>query len=853
MELWAFRRCFYLESLMSELTCPIAEYISWLHPTPDRPVNFCGLTDHMNGRTKHPMRAIEDIRSLKDHPANRTIWCNVHRLKADAAAAKIKAEDVDAYQFFAIDIDADTGDAGKVSATDAEHAETLTIARRVIEAFRDKLPTPLLVSSGNGHLLLYPIDLPNSPENASRINRLLHAVQTAFDPQRRFIDVSVGNPDRVFGVVGTINRNKREVPEAGRVHRLRKVVGEYPDRTPMDADSFILWADAYTGSTERPTVETTGVPPVVSPTVIADSGKLRAASAYLAKVPGAIEGQKGDSHTFQTAGQLLAFGLTVDQVHTLMLNEWNGRCSPPWDAGELMVKVRSAASNGTPRAPKVVNVKAKHELKGQTGDVGWDDEPKEADAKTESYPMTDLGNAEHFIASVGQNIRYVSKWKSWIVWNGKNWCRDDRLKVKELVMKHVRKTMPKYAATINDLEARQKYFGWIAKSQSDQRINAILNLASAKVSILPDDLDRDGNLLNVANGTIELDTQRFREHRRDDLLTKICNAAYDPNATAPLWAKFIDRIFQDEQGTPRVDIIRYAQQIAGYSMTADVSEQSFFVLHGNGRNGKTTFVGAIKHVLGDYAMTGMNTLLLKSGMNAGMNSDDAAELFGCRLASVVETDEGVRLDEGKVKRLVDTDRLKVMRKYEQAFEFEPSHKLWLLCNHKPKIKGNDDGIWRRVKLIPFKVQIPQTERDGQLREKLAAEASGILNWMLAGLAGWIAGGRKLVDPMEVSKATGEYRTDSDDFGGFIGECLVNNDAAKVSVASAYIAYTNWADDNGINFKMTKIEFGKRMNERGYTSKPSNGIRYFIGCSLQTNDSLATVEAEQTATADDRPW
>src|ERR1700678_1583231 len=160
-----------------------------------------------------------------------------------------------------------------------------------------------------------------------------------------------------------------------------------------------------------------------------------------------------------------------------------------------------------------------------------------------------------------------------------------------------------------------------------------------------------------------------------------------------------------------------------------------------GRNGKTTFMDAVKLVMGEYALVGLQSLLLKIGNNFKANSDDEAELFGSRLVSVSETDEGEKFDESKIKKLVGGGKITAMRKFEHPFSFEPSHKLWLDCNNKPKVKGNDEGNWRRIKLIPFLVQIPIDERDEHLSDKLELEASGILNWMLSGLSSWLADGR----------------------------------------------------------------------------------------------------------------
>jgi len=282
----------------------------------------------------------------------------------------------------------------------------------------------------------------------------------------------------------------------------------------------------------------------------------------------------------------------------------------------------------------------------------------------------------------------------------------------------------------------------------------------------------------VTNGTLELDTQTFRPHRSEDMITKISKVNYEPTAMAPMWDTFISRIFQDENGIAREQVIKYIQKCAGYSMTSDVSAQAFFVLYGRGKNGKTKFTNAIKWVMGDYVIKGMVSILMASDKSSGKNTDDEADLFGARMVYVSEPQDGCRLNEAKVKSLVDTDTIRAMRKFEHSFEFQPTHKIWLQTNYKPKVQGDDDGIWRRIKLIPFLVQIPIEERDEHLDDKLQSEGSGILNWMLAGLREWYAAGRKLDEPREIRDAVGGYRIDSDSFGSFLSDCIEANDVDK---------------------------------------------------------------------------
>ena len=393
-----------------------------------------------------------------------------------------------------------------------------------------------------------------------------------------------------------------------------------------------------------------------------------------------------------------------------------------------------------------------------------------------------------------------------------------------------------YAQRLDD-DRRTKYLKHIISSQSASRVNGALQIASSLLGIDAASLDANGDLMNLQNGTINLLTGELQRHKREDLLTKIAPVSFDDAARAPTWEKFIGRIFQDANGHTQADVVAYIQKALGYSMTAEVSEQCLFLLNGNGRNGKTTLLDAVKFVLGDYAMTAQQSLLLQLGNGNAFktNSEDEASLFGVRFASCSETDEGQRLDESKVKRLVGGGQITAMRKYEHPVSFYPTHKIWLDCNHLPKIRGADDGIWRRIKRIPFIVQIPLAERDPKLGDKLRAEGSGILRWILDGLLRWRAEG--LQEPKAISDAVNAFRTDSDVFGMFLRDCVENNDAETVLASTLYARYKGWCGQEGLDHPLTQIEFGKRMRERGYQEGRKSTARFWRGMSLKDDATV----------------
>jgi P4 family phage/plasmid primase-like protien len=470
-------------------------------------------------------------------------------------------------------------------------------------------------------------------------------------------------------------------------------------------------------------------------------------------------------------------------------------------------------------------------------------------------PMTDSGNAELFAAICGDGIRYVTAWKSWIVWDGRRWRRDDREIVRKRAIAFVKDRMPRLASIRGggggDDDHGDGAAQWLkhcVRSQSRSAIESFLSLASAMLAVTADELDRDGWLFNVRNGTIDLRTGTLRRHRREDMLTKLAPVEFDPAASCPTWDAFLARVFEGKG-----ELVDYVQRAIGYSMTGDTSEECFFILHGGGRNGKTTLVETVKHAMGDYALTAMDSLVLNYSKQS-RNTDDEAALFGVRMAACSETNEGQRFDESKVKRLTGTSEITAMRKFEHPFTFPATHKIWLDCNHLPRINGTDKGIWSRVKTIPFNVCIPPHERDPQLKTKLRREASGILNWMIAGLLRWQRARLTGNEPFEVTAATQAYQTDNDDLGRFLAERTTIGEAERVRPKALFDSYLAWCDENGVERRMTSIALGRKLKERGMESKVNNGARWYYGLSISSAYADADAETDAAdASTDGRPF
>jgi putative DNA primase/helicase len=345
------------------------------------------------------------------------------------------------------------------------------------------------------------------------------------------------------------------------------------------------------------------------------------------------------------------------------------------------------------------------------------------------------------------------------------------------------------------------------------------------IPILPDALDADPWLLNVANGTIDLRTGELRAHRREDLLTRLAPVEYDPDAQAPCWAAFLERIFAGDG-----ELIGFLRRAVGYSLTGQTGEQVFFILHGTGANGKSTLLEALGAMLGDYgAKTPTETLLIKR--SAGI-SNDVARLRGARLVTAVEAEDGQRLAESLVKQLTGGDTITARFLYQEAFEFAPTFKLWLATNHKPTIRGTDYAIWRRIRLIPFAVTIPEKEQDRTLPDKLKAELPGILAWAVRGCLEWQREGLGL--PEAVKAATAAYQVEQDTLAAWLDACCILSPTATARAGQLYKNYRAWAEENGER-PMTGHKFGRTLTERGFDKYKDRAGWAYVGLGVADSE------------------
>ena len=440
------------------------------------------------------------------------------------------------------------------------------------------------------------------------------------------------------------------------------------------------------------------------------------------------------------------------------------------------------------------------------------------------FPQTDTGNAERFATRHGTEVRYCFDWKSWLAWDGRRWKRDAGQRIGQLVKHTVRSIAMEAFAEPDESDARGPLLQWAGKSESEHRRRAMERLAQSEtgIAVTPDDLDTEPMLLTIQNGMLDLSDGELLSHDRECLSTKLAPTTYNPTAECPTWDAFLHRIMDGNE-----DLIAFLRRAVGYSLTGDTTEQCLFLLHGQGSNGKSVFVKTVSALLGDYArQASFDTFLIRSSQAL---TNDIASLRGSRFVAAVEAEQGRPLAESIVKALTGGDTVTVRFLFEEDFEFQPECKVWLATNHRPVIQGTDHAIWRRLRLIPFNVTIPDDEQDKYLYEKLCGELPGILNWAVSGCLEWQRDG--LSAPTEVQAATAVYRDEQDIIGQFINDRCVIDEAERCSFRKLYGSYSEWAALNNEK-PITSRTFGDRLTERGLDAYRGKGERWRIGVCLK---------------------
>jgi putative DNA primase/helicase len=480
------------------------------------------------------------------------------------------------------------------------------------------------------------------------------------------------------------------------------------------------------------------------------------------------------------AGHLRGRGLSEDQILEKVREFNRAVCEEPVDDEE------------------VVDIVGRY---AQPGRVGGG-----AAVPRRSETFNDAGNADRFVSKYAGSVIWVPELRRWYVWSDGHWRSDSHGRLIEFAT-GVARGVFREAAEEDDNTVRNSIVRWANKGLDLPRLEAMLTLAKPRLSVSVNDLDSDDMLLGVPNGVVDLRHGKLRRASPEDFITRIAPVPFDPKATCHVWETAIKAWVGVEPDMPG-----FLQRIAGYTLTGSTVEQCFFFLHGSGRNGKSVFVNTLRELLGPHTVQSQpEVLMVQRYSNPSGPTPEIARLAGVRLVTMVETEDGQRMAEARVKGMTGGDAVTARTHRAEPFDFVPKFKLLLAGNHRPIIGGDDTGIWRRVVLVPFTVEIPPNQVDRRLPEKLRAELPGILRWAVEGCREWQRIGLSV--PKSVSDAVKAYRTDMDMVERFIEEECDVGEKENCRARELYEAYSQWAQGGGFR-PVSEVRFANKMDEHG---------------------------------------
>jgi putative DNA primase/helicase len=424
-----------------------------------------------------------------------------------------------------------------------------------------------------------------------------------------------------------------------------------------------------------------------------------------------------------------------------------------------------------------------------------------------SPEFSDDSLALRFAGEFDRDLRYVAQQGKWYRWDGYRWLTDKTLDARNAVRQICRTESNKCnkPGIAKQVASKKTASAVEYMAQSDRRLVATVEQWDANIWEL-----------NTPAGIVDLCSGELRKHERFAYMTKITGVAPNAKYPTPNWSAFLDRVTGNKQ-----ELVQYLQRMAGYTLTGLTSEHAMFFIYGLGANGKTTFLNALTKAAGDYHRTAPIETFTAS--NHDRHPTDLAALCGARLVTAVETEEGRRWAESRIKTLTGGDKISARFMRQDFFEYTPQFKLIIAGNHKPGLRSVDEAIRRRFNLIPFDVTIPPEERDEDLPDKLDAELPGILAWMIEGCADWLE--RSLAPPKIVTEATAAYLESEDAIAAWIEECGQRDPQKWEKASDLFASWTAWATKTGEyvgsqrrfaqNIETRGLCFQRRMNSRGY--------------------------------------
>ncbi len=427
------------------------------------------------------------------------------------------------------------------------------------------------------------------------------------------------------------------------------------------------------------------------------------------------------------------------------------------------------------------------------------------------HRFTDIGNGKRFADQHHGKLRFCQSTRKWLYYDGIKWNEEKGRGMAENLGKLTAQKIVTEDAGDLTRDQRDRIYSWACQSGGAARIDAMLKMAQSEKTtmVYRGDFDQNKMLLNVQNGTWDLDTFKFRNHNPDDLITQAADVTHDPDAKPQRWLECLETWMGGD-----ADKIDYLQRLAGLCLTGDVSSRAFPIFYGGGHNGKSVFLGTIVRILGDYATIAPAEFLKKK--KYGEHPTEIARLFNKRLVVAQETKERMELRIALVKAMTGESQMTGRYMRQDYFTFELTNKIILMANHKPIIHDTSNSIWDRIHLLDWEVRISEAEQDSQLTEKLLkTERSGIFNWMLEGCRKWKADNSFLVKPKCIQAATQQYREEEDPLSEFVKVCCEFNEAACTPVKNLRATYEIWVIDESIKYPIGEKRFREYFHGLGH--------------------------------------
>lgn len=644
-------------------------------------------------------------------------------------------------------------------------------------------PEPLIGDSGNGYHLMYRI----SGVDSDMVSKTLDAFAFIFNDDVVQVDQAVYNPSRIWKLYGTVARkgdneefrpwrmsglkHSPEVVEEVTQQQLRAILALVPEKDSQGMSSgskarLELWLERHFPSLGEPQAWQNQGKRWVFPVCPWDTG-----------------------HTDRSA--------YVIQFHN----------------GAVAAGCLHKSCKGNERNDKNKSLGWKH-LQDVAGEKFETSAANDAHAplsasSVDAPNLTDLGNAKRLVRAYQHEILFCPNHGTWYLYDGVRWLRDLDGGIHRRAKTAVSTIFAEAEVEADDVKRREVRKHAI-RSESSRALNALVSVASteAEVAVLSERLDADPWVLNVSNGTLDLRTGKLSDHDRTDYITKASPVEWSVGSACPLWDQFILEAMEGDE-----EVVDFLHRFFGYCLTGLVTEQVLLFMEGTGCNGKTTALLLLMHVLGDYAIQGAPGLLMAKHNES--HPTEVADLEGSRFVANAEVEKGKPFAESLIKQLTGSDPVRARRMRQDFYQFMPTHKLCIAANHRPIIKGNDEGIWRRVIRIPWNRKIPDSEKDPFFVDKLKKEAPGILCRLMEGCLQWQKIGLK--PPEKVTLATAEYREEMDVLADYMEERCVIGKGQRVIKKQLYLDYVEWCEDMRQRPQNYSL-FNRQLSERDFRTK-----------------------------------